>query len=221
MASSPSSVPTKQFVSSQRMGACPGERGVRRGSLALRVLNSSHDPKVDCLMKSPLFRGLSPEHYHDVAQAASEMSYSSQQAIFFQDEPVQRVLLMAHGAVRISHVTEAGNETFLQIERPGDCLDDTVTPSQIHSVCARAAEDSILLSWDVNTFEELSVRIPAINRNIIRIMSLRLQTLHDRLCDVSTRPAPQRLARLILQLDREAETSHAIVSRSLARTWPR
>ena len=134
--------------------------------------------------------------------------YSEDETVFLQDDSVLRVLVVAAGTFKITRVNQAGYETLLGLERAGDCLDDTIGPSNIHSVCARATEDSVLLAWDAASFEALSMRIPTIERNIIRLMSSKLQALEDRFCDVSSLPAPQLLARAILRLG--AGTGNAI-----------
>lgn len=158
------------------------------------------DPTIGCLTHAPLFVGLNEAQFREVASTAQVCFYSEEDILFLQDDPVRRVLVVAAGTVKITRDNKAGCETLLGIERAGDWLDDTIGPSQVHTVCARATEDCVLLAWDAAMFERLLERIARIERNMVRIMRTRLQAMQARFCDVSTLRAPQRLARTILHL---------------------
>jgi len=173
------------------------------------TVDRRHDRRMACLIRSSLFRGLSREQYSEMADACDEVSYLPEEVIFLQEQPVRQVLIVASGVVRVSRITEAGKEALLRLEGPGDLLDDSVAPYQRHSVCARAKEESILLAWKIEQFQRLSGRIHAIERNMVGIIHRRLQALQDRFCDLSTRPAPQRLARLVIQLANGPEATSA------------
>jgi CRP-like cAMP-binding protein len=221
MASSVRSIPTKQFRFAQDLNAPIGPPyNKENGSPTWRLNNNqshdsvarrpeavgpTHDRRIECLAGSPLFRGLSAEQYRTVARAAEEISYSSDQVIFLQDEPVCRIMVVGSGAVRVSSVTKDGKETLFRLGWPGDWVGDTVASHQLQSTCARAKGATALLTWDLRIFEELSTRLSVIERNVAAITSRRLQALQERLCDLSTLRVPQRLARLVLQLAKEPE----------------
>jgi CRP-like cAMP-binding protein len=169
--------------------------GITQTTCTSSAQAESQDPKIRCLIHTPLFAGLSGEQYREVASVSRVCLYSENEEVFVQDDPGGRVLVVAAGAVKITGVNEAGYETLLGFERAEDCLDDTIGPSRSHSVCARRTEDGVLLASDATSFEALSVRIPTIERNLICLLRNRLQAHQDRFCDVSALPAPQRLAR--------------------------
>ena len=177
----------------------------------------SQDDRIVCLSKAVLFSGLSAIQYREVASVANEVFYSENETVFLQDEPVRRVLLVASGAVKISRIDEAGHETLLRLERAGEWLDDTSGSWQVHSVCARSTEESLLLAWDTAIFEAITKRIPTIERNMVRVMHTRLQALQDRFCDVSTLCVPQRLARTILRLGSDASHSISLSREEIAQ----
>jgi CRP-like cAMP-binding protein len=118
---------------------------------------------------------------------------------------VRRAIVVGSGAVRISRVTEDGKETLLRLAWPGDWVGARVASHHLQSACARAKVATVLLTWDLGVFEELSTRLPVLERNMVAITSRRLQALQERLCDLSTLRVPQRLACLVLQLAKEPE----------------
>ncbi len=195
--------------------------GVNFESIARTECNRSSRPvsqndQIACLPKAVLFSGLSAIQYREVASAANEVFYSENETVFLQDDPVERVLLVASGAVKISRIDEAGHETLLRLERAGEWL-DTSGSWQVHSVCARTTEKSLLLAWDAAIFEAITTRIPTIERNMVRVIHARLQALQDRFCDVSTLCVPQRLARTILRLGSDASHSISLSREEIAQ----
>lgn len=221
MASSVRFIPAKQFRFSHDSNAPlgpPHNQGIgfqtwrltkkkSRDSAVKRAEagGSTHDRMIKFLVGSPLFRGLSADQYRHIAHAAEEALYSPDQVIFLQGEPVRRVMVVGSGAVRVSRLTEDGKETLLRLDRPGDWLGDTVASRQLQSACAHARGPTVVLTWDLGVFEELSTRLSLIQRNMVAITSHRLQALQERLCDLGTLRVPQRLARLVLQLAREPD----------------
>lgn len=221
MASSVRSIRKKQFRLAQDLNApvgsvhnngnglqiCRPTNHQSCDSVARRaeIVDQIHDGRIECLVSSPLFCGLSADQYRQIGRAAEEISYSPQQVIFLQDEPVRRVMVVASGVVRIIRVTEEGKQILLRLERSRAWVGDTVASHQLQSACARANDATVLLGWDVGVFEDLMNRIPSIERNVVGITRHRLQALQERLCDLSTLRVPRRLARLMLQLAKETE----------------
>lgn len=163
--------------------------------------------RISCIAIAPLFRNVLPERLRRIASAADELSYSPGDTVFLQDDPVRHVLLVTSGRVKITQVNEVGKETLLRVERRGALIDDVTASAQLHSLTARAMDACRLMAWETHVFEYLVENNPIIQRNAIAIMRTRLRTLQDRFCDVSTRPVPQRLARLVVQLAGEPDSS--------------
>jgi len=200
---------SRSFSSDQRnalrtaVPECDGSRISAAGRIA-------HDPeearlrnRVGCIMATPLFDGLSPDEYLEVAGDAKSVWYSPGQAIFLQDDPVRHVFVVATGMVKVTQISKSGKETLLRVERLGSLVGNVTGSSQEHYLTARAMESCCLLAWDAFRFDTLSRRIAAIQRNATEIMQTRLRDLQERFCDVTTQRVPQRLARLVIQLAAE------------------
>ena len=82
---------------------------------------------------------------------------------------------------------------------------DTAYPASAETVDA-----TIVLGWDNETTIELIEQYPRLGLNILRLLSVRLQELQDRLREMSTERVERRIARALLrlvsQLGRKAET---------------
>lgn len=192
----------KQSVSAPSANSAKREGDRTRSRTAGSILVD----RVDCLVGAPLAYGLTQAQLRELASAADDVWYSRGQTIFLQDDPVRQVFVIATGTVKITQVSEVGNEILLRLERCGDLLDDVIGVSQRHSLTAHATESCCLLVWGTSVFEALLTRIPAIERNTTAIMRSRLRSLEERFCDVSTCRVPQRLARLVIKLAKDRVT---------------
>lgn len=184
--------------------------------LAPELEDAAVAARVEYLITSALFGGLSRAEYLEVAAGAKSFWYSQGQTIFLQDDPVRHVFVVATGRVKVTQISKSGKETLLRVERSGSLVDDVTGASQLHSLTARAMESCCLLVWDASPFDAFSRRIVAIQRNATEIMRSRLRALQERFCDVTTQRVPQRLARLVIQLATE-ETPGAFCPISLSR----
>lgn len=170
--------------------------------------------RQECVRQSPIFLGVSASEHAEIASSARELCYSQGEIIFLQSDPVRHVYVVAEGVVKVTQITEVGKETLLRLESSGGLLDDVTGSDLVHSITARALQDSHLLVWESATFEALTRRMGTVHRNAIAIMRSRLKTLQERFCDVATRPVPQRLARLVIHLAMRTPGSFAPVELS-------
>jgi CRP/FNR family transcriptional regulator, nitrogen oxide reductase regulator len=158
------------------------------------------DARVACLTTAWLFHGLSRSECCEIASSAQELRYSPRQVIFQQDDAVRYVYVISTGTVKVTQLTECGNETLLRVERNGGLIDDLTETSQVHVLTASAIDVCCLLAWNASVFGEFARRFAVIQRNATAILLDRLRTLQERFCDVTTRRVSERLARLIIHL---------------------
>lgn len=169
------------------------------GTLGKRE-DSGLDLRIACLRAAMLFRGLSQSAVHEIAHAARELQFSHRQTIFRQDDPVQRVYVIATGMVKVTQLSEGGKEVILRVDWRGSLIDDLTDASQAHASSAQAIHSCGVLAWDVTAFQDFARRFPVIHRNATSIMRGRLRIIEERFCDVTTQRVPQRLARLLIHL---------------------
>ena len=159
---------------------------------------------MGCVSSSPLFAGLPFAAARELAATATQRRFPDRQLIFRQGDPVRRVYVIGYGTVKITHLTQSGDEVILRLERSGGAIDDLdFTCEQIHGTGASAIHDCCILAWSTETFRSIAETYPAIERNITRILQRRLRMLENAICDLGTARVPQRLARLLLQLSQQ------------------
>ena len=123
------------------------------------------------------------------------------ETVFCEDDPVQSVLVIATGRIKITQLSRSGKEVILRVESAGEVVDALgLSSGRTHLINAHALEAGLLLSWDLPTFDAFMHRYPEISLNAARILGERLRSLQERFRDIATERVPQRLARLLLSL---------------------
>jgi CRP/FNR family transcriptional regulator, nitrogen oxide reductase regulator len=150
---------------------------------------------------APLFRGLSASQCKEIIGVARERTFSRDATIFVEDDPLHSVYIVAAGTAKTIRHSAVGKLVILQVAGPGDVLDGLgFSLGGTHSVTARALGQCQVLSWDINLFESLTDRFPALLRNSIRLLVRRLRLVEGRFHELATERVPQRLARVLLRL---------------------
>ncbi|PQA89791.1 cyclic nucleotide-binding protein [Marinicaulis flavus] len=162
-------------------------------------------PDLPLFARMEFFVGLSPEGLNAV-RASAHMEYvNKNDAIFAQGDNANRAFALAAGSVRIIQTGSDGKQAIIRFIAPGD-LFGTVplfTNNKLPAD-ALAAERSLILSWSETDLFELIDRFPSIAVNIIRIIGARLAETQDRVRELATQCADQRIAHAILRLAAQA-----------------
>jgi CRP-like cAMP-binding protein len=149
----------------------------------------------------PLFSGISPAACVEIVSAAHEKVFSRGQAIFFQDDPEEQVILLTSGSVKTTQLGRDGTEVILRLNGPGDLIGATDLGSRsLHRSTARASVSSKAFVWNATVFEALLARFPIVRNNAARMLGGHLRELEERFREISTENVPMRLGHEIVRL---------------------
>jgi CRP-like cAMP-binding protein len=161
----------------------------------------SSTSRLQCIQQSSLFRGLSAAQYSEVASLARELRFGRRQIIFREGDPVDSVSVLATGRVKVTQLSRSGAEVILRIKGNGEVVGGLgVQPGGPHFLTAQTLEPCTVLLWDVRKFEMLEDRMPALQRNTVRIFAERLRVLEERFLELATEQVAPRLARMLVRL---------------------
>jgi CRP/FNR family transcriptional regulator, nitrogen oxide reductase regulator len=200
-------------VHTSTMPASPNWRPRRKapaGAMDLRLCRGvgPFENALNQLERTSLFRGLSPSQCREISAAGREQSFSQDESIIVEGDAIHSVWLLIAGRAKTVRHSAVGKVVILHVAGPGDVLDGLGHgPGSTHSVAAYALEPCRILTWDIAEFESLSKRFPVLLRNSVRILTQRMRTLEGRVHEFATERVPQRLARVLLRLIAESETS--------------
>lgn len=157
-----------------------------------------------------LFRDLPREGLDAAAGAGRVRRWTKNQRLFEQGETGVRAHVVLNGSVRISQGGSDGGLVIMRFILPGELFGavslftDGRYPAE--AVCIA---DCAEVSWSEAELLELMRKFPTIATNMIRIVGRRLQETQERVRELSTQRAEQRVANAVLRLARQS--GHATI----------
>ncbi len=151
--------------------------------------------------RSTLFSGI-PEHgYAQISTAARAKEFSRGEMLYFEGDPVRRVLLLTSGFVKINKFGQSGAEVILKLGVPGDVIGavDLFSTGR-HCATAQAFRQCRALVWDAVAFKDLVERFPVLHQNMVRVLGEYLLELEERFREVATERVGSRVAGQLLRL---------------------
>lgn len=176
--------------------------------------------RVVLMCASALFAGLTREECLQIASCAKARSFTRDELLFMQGQPVRNLMLLQTGSVKLTQLSSAGDEVILWMKGKGDAIDVNSTESACssHTCSARALETCKALTWEYSRLQLLLAEHPQIRANINQILASRLQELEERFREVATEKVAKRLALTLLRLLNSVGKQHqAGIQVSLSR----
>jgi CRP-like cAMP-binding protein len=148
-----------------------------------------------------LFSGFLPDDYAEIAAVARVKEFARGEMLYFEGDPVQQVLLLTSGLVKITQLGMGGAEVILRLGAPGDVIgaSDMLYVGK-HRTTAQAFRECRAFVWDAPAFRALVDRFPALHQNMVRILGEHLQELEERFREVATERVGPRVARQLVRL---------------------
>ena len=170
------------------------------------VWNSHTSPseKIAFVRRLTLFSDVDPSTCATIISDACEKRLWRRQTIFSADDPIQQVMMLLSGCVKITQLGLNGNEVILRLSGVGEMVGD-LQPSEnhTHSSTAQTVQDAVALVWDVANFAKLLDRFPAFRRNTVRALEGRLHEMEQRFREVSTLSVGPRLSSELIRRSTE------------------
>jgi CRP-like cAMP-binding protein len=160
---------------------------------------------MDILRKAALFDGMARPAVETVLRTSQEMKRADRAFFFLEGDPAERVFVLAAGKVKLSQVTESGQQVILGYLSPGRVygivalLEDATYP-----VSAQAVGSCVARFWTHEALHRLMVDFPQITTNAMLIMAGQIRQFQSIVTDLATRRVEQRIARAILRLARQS-----------------
>ncbi len=128
------------------------------------------------------------------------------ETLFREASDLQFLYLLRSGSVKTSVVTEDGEEHILRFHMPGDILGLGAISTGRHDCSATSLDTSSFCCIPFNRYRNLAAAVPAINYQLLLIMSRQISR-DERMMLVKTHgTASQRVASFIDELSRDLST---------------
>ncbi len=167
------------------------------------------DPAVEVLKflgGVPLFTNLNEKAMNLLARAGKFQRIEKGKILFFQSDPSEFAYIVRSGNISIVLNSPDGRDMVINEMRPGDLFGELgILTGQLRSTSAIARADSIILVIRSEAFLRVIDSEPQLARRILEITAQRLQRSGEREGALAFMDAQARLARLLLELEREEE----------------
>lgn len=152
-----------------------------------------------------LFHSLPDQALDDVRAAMHAERVLKETVIFRQGDRVDRAYALTVGSVRIVQTGSDGGQAIVRFIGPGEMFGALpLFTDHRFPADAIAVETSTVLSWAEPDLNALIARYPSIALNVIRVLGARMAQLQERVRELTTQRAEQRIAKAILRLARQA-----------------
>lgn len=148
-----------------------------------------------------LLADVCPDDCNTIISAAREQRWWRWQNILSSDDPVENVILLLSGCVKITQLDISGNEVILRLSGVGELLGSFhLLADRNHFSTAQAIHPSTALVWQLAAFERLLDSFPVFRRNVVGALEERLEEMEERFREVSTLNVGSRLGSELMRL---------------------
>ncbi len=179
------------------------------------------DPTQLCQIR--LFCGLTPDQLVQVNNLLHRRVVAARTNVLSMEQPGERIYFIASGTLKVYVDGADGTELIIFIYGVGETLGEMSLIDNTHpSADVVALERSVLFWMDRASFQACRHTMPAINDNLIQLLSARLRFTTRRLQWLTTQDVYGRVARHLLafaeQDGQEDAHGHILIPRRLTQS---
>jgi CRP-like cAMP-binding protein len=147
------------------------------------------------------FEDLSFQELDEITSTATHRDYDKETYLFHQGDLATRFCVLVEGKVKLTQLTEDGQQIILRYVSPGEAFAVIAVLSKIpYPVTAKTVNPVSLLTWDDQTMLHLMEKYPKLAINSLSILAKHIQEFQDRFREMATERVERRIARALLRL---------------------
>ena len=161
------------------------------------------DSLVDGLRTVSLFKNFNPHDLRTIVTGGQIRHFRAGETIFAEGEDCAGMFVLIRGQVHLCKLGPQGQINIMAIIRPVIMFNEVcVLDGGSNPVTAVAVEESLL--WQVShvSFQMLLARYSQVGLGLLRVLAMRNRELLAHYEDLSFRPVPARVPKLLLDLSR-------------------
>lgn len=153
----------------------------------------------------PLFRQMEPTALSRLLVRATPRRVVQGDAVFEQGEGATTFYLLLHGRLKVTQVTNDGQQVIVRVVHPGDLFGFARALARTdYPGTARAVVESIVVGWPMADWDAVVENNPRLAINAMQTIGQRLDEAHTRLREMSTQEVERRVAHAVLRLAEKA-----------------
>ncbi len=162
---------------------------------------------LEFLKQVPYFAGLSGAELERIRPLVGSRSFERGDVILLEGEPCEAIYFVKTGRVKVFKTSPEGKEQVLRIMKMGDTFNEVpVFDDGLNPASAEALDPTGLYLICAEDMQYLMRELPAVSRNVIRILASRLRHMVELVEDLSFRHVTGRVAKILLQHAHDSAT---------------
>lgn len=145
---------------------------------------------------------LKPSEIRNIESIAHEYRFRKGEHIFQADQSDQSVYIVISGKVKISRISQLGQELIQWFCMSGDIFGISGENNITNSIYAKALSDCVVLRVNKHAFNQLMLEEPRISLLVIDKLSSRIHTLGDMILYMASDDANTRFIKLLQYLSK-------------------
>ena len=183
------------------LAAIPGNIGAMNEKVPLQeAWNGIADCEHCELRNSVLFAGLTMDDFAAIHEPIIQVTLKPGEHLYHLGEQGRRIYTLRHGLVKLVRYLPDGTQRIVRLIRSSDVTGLEALLGQPYEHDAIAVQPSEFCYLPTEVVSELSQRNPTLHRELLKRWQQALAAADTWLTELSTGPARQRVARLILKL---------------------
>ena len=155
----------------------------------------------DLLARNPLFSPLPAKERAEIERRLIRRSYTKDEAIFWEGDPAQWLVIVVQGRVKMVKHSDSGRETILTTFGPGQIVGEVgVLIGDAYPASAQAIEPSVTVSLRRAEYIDLVRTHPDLAWALLQELGRRLQNAHETIRSLAVEKVERRVARVLLRL---------------------
>jgi len=153
------------------------------------------------LSHCPLLKGLTAAEKQGMVENGRSTHKQAGEYFLRQGEPSETIYILMSGRVKLTQLTENGQEVIVDYLGPGAAMGIVVALSNIpYPISAEAVEACEAIAWSREDIHQLMLRYPQLALNGLDMVARRFGVLQIRFQEVATQRVEQRVARSLMRL---------------------
>lgn len=156
--------------------------------------------QIELLKSTSYFSGLSLAELDAIKRLIFEKTLARGEIILFEGEPAKTLYFVVSGVVKVFKTSADGKEQILYLIRPGESFNDVpVFDGGLNLASAEAMGPVVLYGLEKGDLEAILGDYPQLTRNLIQVVSQRVEHLVSLVEDLSFRRVTGRVAKILLE----------------------
>ena len=167
------------------------------------------DLRLEILGQLPFLSPLSERELKEVNEHFRERGYDEGETSYFSGDRATHLYVVASGQVRLMQHSPSGKDVLLDLLLAGEFFGTlTPGPTERYGETAQAQVATCALTISADAFRELMAAHPKIALAVLDMTADRLQAAREMVRQLSTQPADERIAAVLLKLAEKLGEPH-------------